>query len=566
MNILLVSTLLLITSCGCGDEEKGTLGGNIEPRPRPDNVAYAEPITPPTIATIDESGYTSIYVDCESGADANDGLTPTTAFKTLAKITSMTKTPGMKVLLKSGAVFKESLTLQNLQGTPDKPFIVDIYGGSERARIEATGGEWAVLIEDDNIRFRNIFISNKTGKRGIRILATRAGAMQNIQVDGCRFEEINWTGDAEVEGVTAANFDINSACSAANYNKEFGGIIIHTASEPVGASWYENLYVTNNEFYKVCRTGVMLTNRWGSRIPGEGYNDYVNDDNNWYPCTGVVMQGNDLRYIGGDGIVIWGCDGGFIDHNVCYYANYLGRTGQASVALWPYSSSNTVMQYNEAAYTQWSNGSSDGEGLDIDIACRNTIVQYNYVHHNLGGGILICNDGTENHEGSIVRNNVFLFNGGTTKGSMACIATNVGRTELYNNIVITDAVNKRILFSDDWGKLGNSHDFHFRNNIFMSVTGTAAVFDDTYIDNCVFENNLYYQLGNFLSNGMDAGALLYNPGITVPAETDGYDKAQMLRPGEPNVFLHGLLFDGMLSTDFAGASATGIGYLGAFAE
>lgn len=311
----------------------------------------------------------------------------------------------------------------------------------------------------------------------------------------------------------------------------------------------------------------MFINRWGSRTgAGEGYNEYIDDEHNWYPNTNVVVQGNRLHYIGGDGIVLGGADNSFLDHNVCYYANFLGRTGQASVGIWPYSSRNTVVQYNESAYTQWCNGSSDGEGLDVDIACKNTIVQYNYVHHNVGGGILLCNNETENHEGTIVRNNIFLFNGGAQKGALASISTNVGRTEIYNNIVITDNKNKRVLFSDDWGKKGKSHDITFRNNIFMSTTPTIGIFDDSYIDNCVFLNNLYYNLGNFQANGMDAAALLYNPGITVPSDMDGYDKGAFCRPTEAKVFLDGLLFDGMLNTDFAGNSAIGIGYMGAFAE
>ena len=47
---------------------------------------------------------------------------------------------------------------------------------------------------------------------------------------------------------------------------------------------------------------------------------------------------------------------------------------------------------------------------------------------------------------------------------------------------------------------------------------------------------------------------------------DGYDKGAFCRPTEAKVFLEGLLFDGMLNTDFAGNPTIGIGYLGAFAE
>lgn len=561
MTYLLISTLLFMSVGGCDNKDDETPGS----RPRPENVVYSEVITPPSISQVDESDYTIYYVDSEAGSDANDGLTAGSAFQTLNKISTLTKEPATKVLLKSGSVFKGTLTLKDLKGTAQKPFIVDIYGGNNRAVIEGSGDQ-TVLIQDDNVRFRNIFITNKGGKRGLRIQALEAGAMENIEITGCRFEEINWAGNAEFVGVNPASLDVRAICSDGNFNKEFGGIIIEAFTpRTTGASWYENLFVTNNEFYQVCRTGILLTTRWGSRIGvGEGYNEYVNDDTNWYPCKNVVIQGNNIQYVGGDGIILMGSDNSFLDHNVCYYANFLGRTGHASVGIWPYSSRNTVVQYNESAYTQWANGSADGEGLDVDIACKNTIVQYNYVHHNVGGGILLCNNGTENHEGTIVRNNIFLYNGGTTKGSLASISSNVGRTEIYNNIVITNDKNKRVLFSDDWGKVGNSHDITFRNNIFMSTKPTIGIFDHSYIDNCVFKNNLYYNLGNF--KAMDPDALLYDPTITVPADMDGYDKGSLCRPTNTDVFLDGLLFDGMLNTDFAGSSTIGIGYLGAFAE
>lgn len=563
MNCILISILLLLSSGGCDNKDEETSGK----RPRPENVVYSEVITPPSITPIDESGYKTYYVDSKTGSDANNGLTPESPFQTLDKVSAMSKEPATKVLFKSGAVFKGSLTLKDLKGTPAKPFIVDIYGGSERARFEGGGGEQVVLIQDGNIRFRNIFITNKTGKRGMYIRAIEAGAIKNIEVTSCRFEEINWAGDADFVGVSPTSLDVRAICSDGNYNKSFGGVVIETVAKEAGPGWYEDMFITNNEFYQVSRTGIMFINRWGSRTgAGEGYNEYIDDEHNWYPNTNVVVQGNRLHYIGGDGIVLGGADNSFLDHNVCYYANFLGRTGQASVGIWPYSSRNTVVQYNESAYTQWCNGSSDGEGLDVDIACKNTIVQYNYVHHNVGGGILLCNNETENHEGTIVRNNIFLLNGGAQKGALASISTNVGRTEIYNNIVITDNKNKRVLFSDDWGKKGKSHDITFRNNIFMSTTPTIGIFDDSYIDNCVFLNNLYYNLGNFQANGMDAAALLYNPGITVPSDMDGYDKGAFCRPTEAKVFLDGLLFDGMLNTDFAGNSAIGIGYMGAFAE
>ena len=104
-------------------------------------VTYDKKITPPSISTIDESDYTIYYVDANTGNDTNDGTSEETPFKTLSNVTYMTKAPKMKILLKSGSVFAENLVLKNLNGSADKPFIMDIYGGAERPTISGTGDQ-----------------------------------------------------------------------------------------------------------------------------------------------------------------------------------------------------------------------------------------------------------------------------------------------------------------------------------------------------------------------------------------------------------------------------------------
>lgn len=568
MNLLILPMILLVSgSCDPVNDEN-----SLRPRPdSPESITYCDAADVPVIHTVDESDYTVYYIDSENGSDSNDGLSESAAFKSFSPVAGLSKPEGTKILLKKGCTYSGPLVLKELGGTYSKPFIVDAYGEGDRPVISGTG-DYAVLIQDDNIRFRNICITNKAGKRGIWVLADRGGAMQNIQIHGCRFDTVNWQGDMDVETMELTSANVTAACSNDNYNKLFGGVIFQGPDDAsTGPSWFENLFVTDNEFYKVSRTGIQIYSRWGDRTGrGNGRNAYIDDDHNWWPNRNVVFQGNELDYIGGDGIVLQMTDGGFIDHNRCYHANFLGRSGQANVAMWPYSAKNIVMQFNEAAYTRWENGSSDGEGLDVDIACRNTLVQYNYVHHNTGGGILLCNRGGDSnvgadHNGTVIRNNVFLLNGGKSKGSFMMLSTCVGTVEAYNNIVITDNENPRIIHSDDWYKEGNTKELIMRNNIFMSTTAVVGVFDHSAIDYTAFENNLYWNLASDFSI-VDPYSLMYDPEISVPVDMNGYDKAAMCRPGNAKVFEDGFLFDGMASKDFTGTPADGIKYLGAFAR
>jgi hypothetical protein len=553
--------MVSLYGCNNDDTDEYDEGNN----PNLPDIFLSEVPVASVISVVDDSDYIVYYVDSRTGDDANDGMSENSAFKSLSKVTYMEKVPKMKILLKSGSVFNGNLVLKDLKGTPEKPFIVDIYGGTERPTINGSGDQ-VILIQDENVRFRNIRLTNKMGMRGIRIQALTAGAKKNIEISGCCIEEVNWAGDAPFIGIDPAKLDVRAICSDARFNKEYGGIIVEAfTTKDIGPSWYENLYITNNRIHQVSRTAILITTKWGQRDkPGSGYNEYDNDDNRWYPCRNVVIQGNDISYPGGDGVILMGSTKSWIDHNKCYYANFLGRTGHASAGLWPYSSTEIVMQYNEAAYTQFANGSADGEGLDVDVACENTLVQYNYVHHNAGGGLLLCNNKNDNHKGTIVRNNIFAHNTTTWKGNMMTISSCVGKTEIYNNLIVLSFKYPTVLYSDDSFSVGRGKDVTFRNNIFVSEDYTTAKFNISNIDNCIFENNSYFRVGNF--SIAHTNAISLDPQITIPSDMDGYDKVVNYLPAESKVFKSGMLFDGMSSEDIVGNPVKGINYIGPFAK
>jgi hypothetical protein len=74
------------------------------------------------------------YVDATSGSDAGDGLSPSTAWRTIAKINSFNFTPGSNVLLKRGETWHEALKL-NVSGAPNNPIVVDAYGTGPNPKL-----------------------------------------------------------------------------------------------------------------------------------------------------------------------------------------------------------------------------------------------------------------------------------------------------------------------------------------------------------------------------------------------------------------------------------------------
>ncbi len=110
----------------------------------------------------------------------------------------------------------------------------------------------------------------------------------------------------------------------------------------------------------------------------------------WHPSLGVVIRGNLIENIPGDGIVPIGCDGALIEFNVIRNGVDSMPIGDAAAGIWPWSSDNTLVQFNEVSdhRAKW-----DGQSYDADFNSFGTTFQYNYSFDNWGGFMLICNRG-----------------------------------------------------------------------------------------------------------------------------------------------------------------------------
>ena len=76
------------------------------------------------------------YLDSASGNDSNDGLSPASAWKTLAKVNGVTFQPGNKLCLKAGASWTGQLAPKG-SGTSAAPIVVDQYGSGPKPLLAA---------------------------------------------------------------------------------------------------------------------------------------------------------------------------------------------------------------------------------------------------------------------------------------------------------------------------------------------------------------------------------------------------------------------------------------------
>ena len=592
-----------------------------------------------------------------------------------------------KIAFKAGDVFaceyvakdpykKGELYIFGHDAQDETPLIVTTYGGTETDKYAKLCAEdptvsgvpsEIVYIGESNTRISNLELTGEKTKLGVRIYSAwgtetaKGGAMKNIVVSNCYIHDINvnYTENPypEIQAAYAEALakkangefhympdpetdfnhdgssldDVRSVLEDGAFSYSTGGIVMGTGTSAVnGPTWLENVWIENNTIERVARCGMFLSTGWARR-PGwdNGVGTYYYDaetgeEKGTYPSKNVVIRGNYLDYTGGDGIVLLNSNDSFIENNVSYHAQYLGRAsssnGQAgySVPIWIHSCTNVIMQYNEAAYCFMKNGSLDGQGFDIDIGNRNIIFRYNYSHHNAGGGILITNrsttdfvydaDGNKTTEESwsdmngnlvtadqgnnkgipvqkrqfiwleniYVQNNVFAYN----DVRVFNIAGPTRNLQITNNTVLLDGKARpkgseiMLLQSEDMGNTGTrAKEWLFANNIFYQLETQPVIFDETFCDSCVVKNNVFY---NFEDSFFDFGATSIHLSVTeffnnnredpVLATTDaecGIANAQKMIAGASYLKDFASYESTMQAQDLSGSDAEGLKYVGA---
>ena len=86
---------------------------------------------------------TTYYVS-QNGIDSNDGLSPLTTWKTMARASQNTYVPGDSILLKCNNRWKETF-ICNGDGDSTHPILLSSYGSGRQPRIEG-GGQSAGIV------------------------------------------------------------------------------------------------------------------------------------------------------------------------------------------------------------------------------------------------------------------------------------------------------------------------------------------------------------------------------------------------------------------------------------
>lgn len=545
---------------------------------------------PSTYLTISDAiNYQTYYFDSVNGDDANNGLFANAPKKSVAEanriISSCTQETPTKILFKAGSRYTETLKVVSFRAKKESPLLIGVYGQTpENQYATFSASPYCVEVSGSNVRVSGLELTCPTANRGFYVYTSEAGAMSNVVLKNNYLHDINFLWDDLTEGNRPEDVDFDTVdpeavCSNARYTYQNSAIYFTAStSSTQGASWFENVWIEQNEIERVARAGIFINSDWVRR-PGInwGHNNYLDDQTGWYPHKNFNVINNDISYVGGDGIVAIAVDGGFIQGNTSYHAQYLGRSGYYSAGIWCHSSKNLVFQYNEAAYTHMANGSGDGQGFDIDIANQNILFQFNYSHHNEGGGILLINAPTYNADGEkyytdwknvTIRNNVFADNDRTAFH----IQGKVEKLFVENNTIVIPGTNGEqgiIKSNPHVDNTATGKDWVFSNNIFYLRNKRTSKFEIDFCPNAEFSNNIFYNFeDNFLTNKVKnyLDCYTFNPQLSVTEAMPGIDNMVQFSPSESGCFTSGGVLGMLLTSDYAGNFAVGKRYIGAFCE
>lgn len=357
------------------------------------------------------------FVSSINGNDANDGLSESTAFKSLLKINELEINAGDEILLQKGSVFEnEFLHLKNCGNINGKKIVISSFGDGEKLpHIKTNGnGVWyqdygveldysghrykgnvssSILLYDvENIIIKDIEISNKEeytdaeaysapnkmDRTGVAAVAQNRGTLHSITLDNLFIHDVN--GNV--------------------YNKHMnnGGIYI-TAFKPeneekTGIARYDGVTVENCYVKNVSRWGIAVGYVYNhdkfatKELDAETFKKYGNEN--------IVLKNNYVKFAGGDAITPMYALNALVEHNTAdscatemndrIYKYPEKRAGKVAAAVWPWKCKDALLRYNDVVDTKLN---QDGMAYDADSG-DGTRYEYNFSRLNEGGCMMFC--------------------------------------------------------------------------------------------------------------------------------------------------------------------------------
>ena len=407
----------------------------------------------------------AVYYISAAGSDTNTGLSPSSAWQTIAKVNAQTPVSGTSFLFRGGDTFSGTITVA-AGGLPGFPIVYSSYGDAVATISSANAGGFTCT------DFGNITV-NRLNFNGSGVGTNTAHA-------------INFIGSARNNsGYTITNCTITNYGLTGVYFTVSSGIVLDTIN------------IANNTIHDCGMNGVTLYNNYLVSFPNFiNYSNVTVSNNLIYNITGqntpVIPQGN----FTGWGIIANGVDGFTVQGNTihdCGSVVGVNAGNNMGAGIGTALNSNVLVQNNEIYHqiTQ-GGGSHDASGIIADFGSTNTTVQYNFIHdcgsYAFGVGSANNAGNLYNNSNTVFRYNVCLNNGTdalstvTLPGGIAIFnlsaSEQITGLKIYNNIISgqgnTITGVGLALFDDSYGFSGYNQGI-VTNNIFVGDANTILL-------------------------------------------------------------------------------------------
>lgn len=390
------------------------------------------------------------YVDSHHGDDANTGLSPELAWKSLEKVNQFVLEPGDTLHFKRGGIWYGQLKPLG-SGDPDKHVVIRDYGVGDLPLIDGLGliGEAVVyLFNQEFFEIHNLEIVNDADtegdRRGVWISGSNKGVLSSIYLNSLYIHDIY--------GIAGQSLSA----------KRTGGIYVAITDDSEKPSRWHDIRIENCIIHDVRNSGITLQNE-----TTQGIGDFAPDSELWTPrrITDLYIANNTIYNVAKNGMIIRLADGGVVEHNLLYEtaigADGKGMTGNT---IFSRSAKNTVFQYNEG----YNNRSTDYDGClyDADLNSPGTIWQYSYSHDNAHGLYWGCT--VQADSGVVVRYNISQ----NDKGGIFVVNYPTSGTSIYNNTVYIGPHRAPTILYERGRHVG-SRRYEFFNNLIVSRSQEA---------------------------------------------------------------------------------------------
>lgn len=442
---------------------------------------------------------TTYYIST-SGNDANSGLKPGKAWKSIEKVNEILFKPGDRILFRCGDKWEGSTGLRPQgNGSEKMPIVIGSYGEGHKPVISiSSGNNNAVTLTGQSFWT----ISN---------LVVTSANHNGVAVDGAE--------NTKVEGIIIKSITARE-CSPHMGQREFDhcGIRVGAHGKPglPKGTYFENILIDSCQVEK-CAVGIM--------IAGRGFNENVPVMPGDSISKNCHIRNSSAKDLAGDGIVIFCAADVSIERCLCVNASTYNADKKASAAIWTWNVRNAAIRYCES-YGHITPG-IDRNPFDADYRSYNTVIEYNYGHSSYGASILVCAPkGTNNKV--VIRYNVFVNCGMDTSRESSFIKfydceNSDQQRYIYNNTFVGSPAH----FITSTKPKAYAYIY---NNIFYHTTGLKY---GGYLEDGMHGHNLYFNIEGIPE---EPGAIFADPLFVDISKTGvGFCEGLKLKIGSPSV-------------------------------